>query len=450
VDARNRTDARTFLTAGAIIGAVRPPRPVTSVRRAGGRKGIDGKGENMDGRYGGRRSPRAYAFGPLLALIGVVALLLSPALVAAQGSGGQLTTPSRSAPWSPPSTVYIPETGQTIDGVFLDFWRTNGGIANYGYPITPELDEDGRVVQYYQYARLEYWPDDPDGNVVHLGDIGLELRPHMVLRTAPVVTGGGAGTTPTNTGNELAKMARAWLPLGEKDASRPNTDTWRYVPETKHSVQFGFKTLWESTGEADYLGNPLSEEFILSGITYQVFERGQLAWEQANDPWIVPLGEQLAKRYKLDTNPQDQGDVPTYDEELFVPPPTPEPGSGGEHWIEVNLSAQYLIAWEGDIEVNSTYVSTGRPGFDTPTGTFYINTKLESDDMEGVLGGEYYNVPAVPWVMYFTDVGHALHGTYWHSNFGSVMSHGCVNLPMDFAEWLYYWADYGTRVEIHY
>ena len=70
--------------------------------------------------------------------------------------------------------------------------------------------------------------------------------------------------------------------------------------------------------------------------------------------------------------------------------------------------------------------------------------------MEGVIGGEYYNVPDVPWVQYFTNYGHALHGTYWHNNFGAVMSHGCVNLPMDFAEWLYGWTSIGTRVEIHY
>ena len=56
--------------------------------------------------------------------------------------------------------------------------------------------------------------------------------------------------------------------------------------------------------------------------------------------------------------------------------------------------------------------------------------------MEGVIGGEYYNVPDVPCVMYFTNGGHALHGTYWHSNFGTPMSHGCVNLPMDVAAWM--------------
>ena len=111
---------------------------------------------------------------------------------------------------------------------------------------------------------------------------------------------------------------------------------------------------------------------------------------------------------------------------------------------------QYLIAWEGDVSIAETYVSTGRPGFDTPPGTFHVLVKLESQTMEGVIGGEYYNVPDVPWVQYFTNDGHALHGTYWHNNFGTVMSHGCVNLPMDFAEWLYGWTSIGTRVEIHY
>jgi lipoprotein-anchoring transpeptidase ErfK/SrfK len=50
--------------------------------------------------------------------------------------------------------------------------------------------------------------------------------------------------------------------------------------------------------------------------------------------------------------------------------------------------------------------------------------------------------------MYFTNEGHALHGTYWHNNFGTPMSHGCVNLPMDVAEWMYDWAPEGTAVTI--
>ena len=52
--------------------------------------------------------------------------------------------------------------------------------------------------------------------------------------------------------------------------------------------------------------------------------------------------------------------------------------------------------------------------------------------------------------MYFTDRGHAIHGAYWHNNFGAVMSHGCVNVPLGTSTWLYEWAPTGTRVEIHY
>jgi lipoprotein-anchoring transpeptidase ErfK/SrfK len=68
--------------------------------------------------------------------------------------------------------------------------------------------------------------------------------------------------------------------------------------------------------------------------------------------------------------------------------------------------------------------------------------------MAGVLGGEYYNVPQVPDVMYFTNRGHAIHGTYWHNNFGNPMSHGCVNVPLGTSTWLYNWTPVGTPVLI--
>ncbi len=121
-----------------------------------------------------------------------------------------------------------------------------------------------------------------------------------------------------------------------------------------------------------------------------------------------------------------------------------------ERWIEVNLSTQYLIAWYGNTRVNETWVSTGKPGFETPTGTYYINLRYRYDTMQGCIQGECYYVPDVPWVQYFTNYGHALHGAYWHNDFGSTRSHGCVNLPLWFAEWLWNWATYGTRLWIHY
>lgn len=372
-----------------------------------------------------------------VALAALLTVLLLPLGATAQGD------------WAAPRTVLIPETGHTIDGVFLDVWREWGGVAAFGNPITPEFEEKGRIVQYYEYARFEYVPDDPNGNVVHFGEIGRELKPLTVFRSKPALTGSAQDHQGLAS---LAAELQAWAPLSESEARVPDSPTRRYVAETRHTVQNGFKEFWETTGEASYLGNPLTEEFIRDGVSYQVFERGKLSWSSKAGVKMEPVGTQLVKQYGLETKPLPDADqYPAYSEDLFVPPaPAIRSNPGGERWVYVNLSSQYMIAYEGDVPVNETYVSTGRPGFDTPPGTFYVSYKLESQNMEGVIGGEYYNVPNVPWVMYFTDVGHAIHGTYWHDNFGAVMSHGCVNLPLWFAEWLYYWAPGGMRIEISY
>jgi lipoprotein-anchoring transpeptidase ErfK/SrfK len=346
--------------------------------------------------------------------------------------------------WSAPRTVYIPASGHTIDGVFLDFWRAAGGAAAYGNPISTEFDRDGRVVQYYEYARFEYVPEGINGSVVALGNIGWELRPSNVMR----ITSG----VESEAIEEFARITRAWLPVSAEIAAQPATADFIYVPETGHTVAFGMKALWDRIGQG-YLGNPISEEYIIGETTYQVFERGQLAWTQENGAWLVPLGSALANRQAAPTAPVAQGSVPVYDEALFIPPPPPGPyvdPDGPAVWFDINLTTQYMTFYQGDRAVLSTYVSTGRPEFATPAGTFYINSKYALHDMEGTAGGETWFVPDVPWSMYFTNYGHAIHGTYWHNNFGAQMSHGCVNLPVDLSEFVYKHSPIGTRVYIHY
>jgi lipoprotein-anchoring transpeptidase ErfK/SrfK len=114
-------------------------------------------------------------------------------------------------------------------------------------------------------------------------------------------------------------------------------------------------------------------------------------------------------------------------------------------WIDVNLSEQQIYAYEGDILVNSFIVSTGLPDTPTVTGEYNIYVKVPMQDMSG----PGYYLSDVPWVMFFYD-DYGFHGTYWHNNFGSPMSRGCVNLRMEDAEWLYQWASVGTRVVVHY
>ena len=132
-----------------------------------------------------------------------------------------------------------------------------------------------------------------------------------------------------------------------------------------------------------------------------------------------------------------------------------DPGPGrlqaGDKEIVVSLWQQRLWAYEGEAVVLAAWVSTGTAEtweVQTPVGQWQILVKLPSETMAGTVNGEDYYVPDVPHVMYFTDEGHALHGTYWHANFGAPMSHGCVNLPLDVGAWLYDWATLGTPVTV--
>lgn len=114
-------------------------------------------------------------------------------------------------------------------------------------------------------------------------------------------------------------------------------------------------------------------------------------------------------------------------------------------WIDVDLSRQTLVAYQGETPVRSVVVSTGLPRTPTVTGRFKVYVKYRAADMSG----PGYYLAKVPYIMYFYR-GFGIHGTYWHSNFGQPMSHGCVNLPTPEAEWLFEWASVGTPVNIHY
>lgn len=117
--------------------------------------------------------------------------------------------------------------------------------------------------------------------------------------------------------------------------------------------------------------------------------------------------------------------------------------------IVIDLSDQAAYFYENGVVVSSTRMSSGLPGHDTHTGNFRIRAKLAIQNMGNpdLTKAPYYYTKNVPWVMYFNG-DQALHGAYWHNNFGHRMSHGCVNLPVDVAKFLYDWAPMGTEVRV--
>ncbi len=119
-----------------------------------------------------------------------------------------------------------------------------------------------------------------------------------------------------------------------------------------------------------------------------------------------------------------------------------------ERRIDVNLAAQTVTLFENGQVYRNWSMSSGKSGWETHTGDFRIGWKTTMQDM-GCVDGYDYCTKDVPWVAYFNgDEG--FHGTYWHNNFGTPMSHGCINLTVGNAKELYDWAYKGTEVSVHY
>lgn len=149
--------------------------------------------------------------------------------------------------------------------------------------------------------------------------------------------------------------------------------------------------------------------------------------------------------------PSEVQDEPLEINEQPAAPNSIRPNGVGpaERWIDVNLTQQTLVAYEGDAPIFNSLISSGM--WDTPTvvGQFRTVMKYESQDMNGYLLGYDYFLEDVPYVMYFFE-DYAIHGAYWHNNFGTPMSHGCVNMNPADAGWLFNWAPVGTTVSIHH
>ena len=143
------------------------------------------------------------------------------------------------------------------------------------------------------------------------------------------------------------------------------------------------------------------------------------------------------------------------------PLPAPQPRSDAPtsgKWIAVDTINQIATAYEGARPVHSTYVSTGRPGWETPLGTWHILRRVERETMDGTtLGtqgpggvGATYHVENVRWTQYFTADGSAIHENYWRdpATFGVPGSHGCIGMSSSEAAWFWQWADVGTLIVV--
>ena len=117
--------------------------------------------------------------------------------------------------------------------------------------------------------------------------------------------------------------------------------------------------------------------------------------------------------------------------------------NSNRRWIQVDLSEQRLITWEGNKPVFGVIVSTGKKDTPTPIGVFNVYTKLKTTRMRG----EGYDRENVPYTMYYQG-DYGIHGAYWHNSFGTPVSRGCVNVAPNHAKKIFNWASVGTTVVV--
>lgn len=222
---------------------------------------------------------------------------------------------------------------------------------------------------------------------------------------------------------------------------------------------------------------------ISSGLIYFVFKNQT---QIPNSPKTTQsLEEEFGKEIAVsDGNWVEGKDVPVFDNNTVSTVPQKYEDNklakvlgvnNSDKWLEVNLTEQKIYAWEGNQKVYEFFVSTGRPGYDTPTGEFSVWRKVLYQAYKGGSRerGDYYYLPNVPYSLFFSNdkvaksKGYAVHGAYWHNDFGiKRRSAGCVNVRPEEAAKLYYWANPliregvnainttsdnpGIRVSIHY
>ncbi len=168
---------------------------------------------------------------------------------------------------------------------------------------------------------------------------------------------------------------------------------------------------------------------------YKVIQdRGLRYAERVNGDWYVAVDDDSIRTFS-DVGPIDLADdVATTTKRVVI-----------------NLTEERLYAYDGDMLYLEEDISSGLDLTPTPRGVFYVYRKTPSRYMQGPLPGissQYYDLPGVPWNLYFTYQGAVIHGAYWHDKFGEAWSHGCANLPLDTARVLYEWADLGMEVRV--
>ncbi len=244
--------------------------------------------------------------------------------------------------------AYFERTGHRIDEHFVEYFYTNGGLMIFGYPITESFIERGLLVQYFQHARIEWHPDNPEPYKIQLGLLGDELK----YRQPPI-------PEPT-----------------------PRSRRRVYFPETGHTIAYTFLDYFKEHGSIDIFGYPITEMYFEDGTVVQYFQRLKMEWHP-NDPVsrvrIGDLGELYLSTYRDRIPPEALRQVDARPETggaLNTPPPSLPTIKG----IRAVISLRYSVMSRKRDQTVSILVTSDK-GEPVPNATVQVHFETSSGEI---------------------------------------------------------------------
>ncbi|HZQ99223.1 MAG TPA: L,D-transpeptidase [Chloroflexota bacterium] len=355
-------------------------------------------------------------------------------------------------------------TGFNIsDADDIGFWTTfrgMGGAGQLGFPISRRFVWNGRPTQVFQRAVLQYEPLEKRVVAVNVLDLLHDRGRDGWLKSVRSVPPQLANADEKGKSWDDIVAAREAL-LDAQPALRD-----AYFAASDPIAIYGLPTSAVEDEGSHYA-------IRLQRGVLQLWKQ-DVPWASAGDVTVALVGEIARDAGLFDPTGKDPRIKTAFQPEVAppprpAPPPPPKPVlpqvtrpdtvPPGIHWVDVNLSRQWVTAMDGDTPVRGIPATTGKPGFSTPTGTFQIFSRVYNETMDSATIGiprsspEGYYLKDILYTQYFADGGIALHTNYWQpaSVFGSYpTSHACVGMRLQDAAFLWDFATFGTPVYVHY
>ena len=371
-----------------------------------------------------------------------------------------------------PSASRAGSAGSGVDGAFADIWARFPDL--FGEPQSEPVTKAGVTSQLFANAVADRAAD----GTVSLRRVMVEVVSGSALATDPAFV-----PAPPTLGRTTLVSASDGLRLRAKpDAAG---DVRVVIPDSAEFIAAGSSTAegWVP-GYVDGYSGWVSAQYLKEPATLPTLDRQDWdlsVWQGAalgetnlraqptttaktvkslayGDPVVIVewvKGEEVYEGADIWAKTKEGSYVYARNIGRSAPvEPTPLPVDAPSEgkWIDVNLTQQLMVAYEGRTPVRVCPVTTGMPGWETPTGWFAINNRVANETMgSGSIGAEqFFELKNVLFTQYFTDVGHAIHFAWWRTKetIGRPGSHGCLNLLLDDSQFFWDWATYGTPVII--